>query len=200
MNTLRRTGDSRCAGSRARFLPSLACILAAALGVSACATLRVGSDYDRGTAFASYHSFVWLPRENYGTRNPLVVQRTREAIQSELERKGYSLASDAADAQFAVDFTIGSRERVDVSAYPAPYGGPWYWYGRGWWGYPYWGTGVDVHRYREGILAIDVFDAHTHRPVWHGWARKALTEADMERSGQAIREAVDAVLARFPPE
>ena len=94
---------------------------------------------------------------------------------------------------------IGARERTDIHTYPAPYSGPWYWYGRRWWGYPYWGTGVDVHQYREGVLAVDAFDAKSHKPVWHGWAEKPLTHRDMEESGQSIREAADAVLAKFPP-
>jgi hypothetical protein len=56
-----------------------------------------------------------------------------------------------------------------------------------------------VRQYREGTLSIDVFDAHSHRPVWHGWAKKELTRNDMEHSAEAIRKAVDSVLAKFPP-
>jgi len=52
--------------------------------------------------------------------------------------------------------------------------------------------------YREGTLSIDVFDAHTHRPVWHGWAKKELTREDQEHSEAPIRAAVAAVLAAFP--
>jgi hypothetical protein len=95
-----------------------------------------------------------------------------------------------------VDFTIGARERTDIQSYPAPYTG--WWYG-GWWGYSYWGTAVDVRQYREGTLSIDLFDAHSHKPVWHGWARKELSRADMEQSEAPIRAAVAAVLSRFPP-
>jgi hypothetical protein len=58
---------------------------------------------------------------------------------------------------------------------------------------------VDVRQYREGTLSVDVFDAHTHRPVWHGWAKKELTRSDMQNSTQAINNAVQAVLAKFPP-
>ena len=177
----------------------LACALAILLGLSACETLRIGSDYDRATDFSRYHSFAWLPREDYGVRDPLIVQRARDAIQSRLEQKGYRYESDREAADFAVDFTIGAHQRTLVRSYPAPYRGPWFWYGPHWWGYPYWGTGVDVQQYREGVLAIDVFDAKTHRAVWHGWARKPLSGKDMEQSGQSIREAVDAVLAKFPP-
>jgi hypothetical protein len=169
------------------------------VAVVGCASLRVGSDYDRRASFAGYHSFTWLPRAHSRTRNPLTVQRARDAIQVELIRKGYTLASDAASADFAVDFTIGSRARMDVHAYPAPYFGSWYVGGPGWWGYPYWGSQIDVREYREGTLSIDVFDARSRRPVWHGWAKKELSQSDLERSEKPIREAVEAVLMKFPP-
>ena len=184
---------------RVRALAGLAFALAVMLGLSACETLRVGSDYDRSADFGAYHSFSWLPREDYAGGNPLVIERARKAIETRLEQKGYTLVTNPEAADFAVDFTIGAHERTDIRAYPAPYGGPWYWYGPRWWGYPYWGTGIDVRQYREGALSIDVFDAKTHKPVWHGWARKDLTRRDMEDSGQSIREAVDGVLAKFPP-
>lgn len=169
-----------------------------ALALAACESLRVSSDYDHAASFAGYHSFAWLAREHHGSANPLVVQRAHDAIQAELTARGFTYSADAAAADFVVDFTIGSRERTDVQSYPAPYTGPGGW-APGWWGYPYWGTEVDVRQYREGTLSIDVFDARSHRAVWHGWARKELTRADMENSQAPIRAAVAAVLARFPP-
>ena len=192
------TGRSRL-GHRRWVLPGIALLLPLLLVLTACETLQVGSDYDRSATFSNYHTFTWLPRNNYGIANPLVLEQTRDAIQSALERKGYRYVSGTQPADFAVDFTIGSRERTDVRTYPQPYAGPWVWYGPRWWGYPYWGTGVDVYHYREGILGIDVFDARTHRPVWHGWAQKPLSRQDRENSAEPIRKAVDAVLARFPP-
>lgn len=175
--------------------------LSVALILTACATLHVGSDYDRAASFAHYHTFAWMPPHTriYESPNPLVVQRAHDAIQEALTTKGYRLVSDPADADFVVDFTIGARERTDLYSYPAPYGGPWVWAGPYWWGAPYWGSEVNVHRYREGTISVDFFDGRTHRPVWHGWARKELTRDDMEHSASSIREAVDSVLARFPP-
>lgn len=170
-----------------------------AVVLSVCTTLRVGSDFDRSADFSSYHAFSWLPRTHYDTRNPLVPERAREAIQSGLAQKGFTYTNDAASADILVDFTIGARERMDISSYPAPYAGPWFG-GYPWWGYPYWGNEVDVRQYREGTLSIDVFDARTHKPVWHGWARKELTQADLERSEAPIRQAVQQVLENFPPK
>jgi len=166
--------------------------------LAGCTSLRVGNDYDRSASFSGFHRFAWMPREHHGATNPLVVQRAHDAIQMELTRKGYSLVNEPNAADFLVDFTIGSRERMDVQSYPSQFMQP-YWGPAGWWGYHYWGTDVDVRQYREGTLSIDVFDAHAHRPVWHGWAKKELTQADRDRSEGPIKTAVDAVLASFPP-
>ena len=172
--------------------------LAAALVVTGCASLKVATDYDRSADFSGFHRFALMPREHHGSRNPLVVQRAQDAIEAELARKGFSYISDPAAADFVVDFTIGSQERMDVQSYPSAYVGP-YWGYSGWWGSHYWGNEIDVHQYREGTLSIDVFDAHTHKPVWHGWARKELTQSDQEHSEGPIHAAVKAVLSTFPP-
>lgn len=171
-----------------------------ALILSACSTLQVGSDHDPGTNFSSYKSFTLMQRSHTGVSNPLVPVRVSDAIKADLLSKGYVQATDPATADFTVDFTIGVRERTDVNAYPDPYAGPaWGWGARGWWGGPYWGTSVDVSQYHEGTLSVDIFDAHSHRPVWHGWAKKELTRSDMENSTQSIQNAVASVLAKFPP-
>ena len=167
--------------------------------MAACASLRVGSDFDRSASFAGYHTFSLIARQHHGSTSPLVVQRARDAIQAELIRKGFSYTNEPGKSEFVVDVTIGAHERMEVESYPTPYGGPWYGVGPGWWGYPYWGSQVDVHMYREGTLGIDIFDAVTHKPVWHGWATKPLSKADMEQSEAPIRAAVAAVLERFPP-
>jgi hypothetical protein len=177
-------------------------VAAVALAMAGCATLQVGSDYDRHVDFSKYRTFAIMQRQHQEAHNPLAVQRAEDDITQALIGKGFQQANDAASADFAVDFTIGSRERIDINSYPQPYaargwagwgGGP------GWWGGPYWGNTIDVRQVREGTLSIDVFDAHTRRPVWHGWAKRDLSRSDIEQSEAPIREAVQAVLAKFPP-
>ena len=170
----------------------------AALALIGCATLQVGSDYDKSVSFANYHAFALMQREHKDTDNPLVPVRAEDAIRDELTRRGYQLVSDPASADFVVDFTIGSQERTQVTSYPYPYAGPW-WGGGYWWGGPYWGGGIDTYTYQEGTLSIDVFDGHTHRPVWHGWAKKTLSQSDIEHSEGPIKQAVAQVLGKFPP-
>ncbi len=179
------------------FMTAVASVVALGM-LQACTTLRVGSDFDHGAAFSGYHSFALMQREHHGSRNPLVVQRARDAIEQGLARKGYAYVTDPGTADFIVDFTIGARDRMDIQSYPSPYTDRILWGSPGWWG-PYWGSAVDVHTYREGTLSVDVFDGRTHKPVWHGWAKKELSRSDTEQSEAPIRGAVDAVLAQFPP-
>src|SRR5690348_10243771 len=106
---------SRCAG-----LLVSSVIGVAVAGLAACATLQVGSDFDRSADVTGYRAFAWMPREHYGTKNPLIVQRTRDSIQSVLTSKGLKYVDDAGKADFLVDFTIGARDRTDVRSYPVP--------------------------------------------------------------------------------
>jgi uncharacterized protein DUF4136 len=180
--------------------PRFAAVAIVLLLASACSTLQVGSDYDHAATFQHYKTFTVMQRAHHGSSNPLVAVRASDAIKADLQQKGFIEASDPSKADFTVDFTIGAQERTDINTYPEPYMGPaWGWGSMGWWGGPYWGTGLDVRQYHEGTLSVDVFDTHTHRPVWHGWAKKELTRKDIENSAEPIRNAVAAVLAKFPP-
>jgi hypothetical protein len=189
----RGTGASHSPSSRASCYRSSAFALLCATALISCASIRVGNDYDRSTEFTHYRTYTWLPREHFGNHNPLVVRHAHEAIDAELKRKGFVLAEKGTTADIAVDFTVGSRERLQIQSYPTSYRGPWMW------GRPYFGNQIDVNRYREGVLAIDVFDAQTHQPIWTGWAAKLISQSDMENSEDTVRSAASAVLAEFPP-
>jgi len=173
--------------------------LGALVLLAACETMRVASDYDRSATFDHYRTFALIQRPHQQPGNPLVVQRTQDAIRGYLVGRGYMYVADPAQADFAVDFTIGSRERTQIQSYPAPWGGPGWSGRRGWWGSPYWGDTIDVRQFTEGTLSIDVFDGKTSRPVWHGWAQKTLSRSDIENSQGPIQRAVSAVLEKFPP-
>ena len=175
-------------------------LLALALLAGCVASPEVGSDADSNANFASYHSFALMPRDRVvvsvppdAMRNPLVIARIEDEVKQGMQRKGYTL-TDPMSADLLVDFTIGARERIDVHSRPGGFGpGP----GPGPGGL--WGNEIDVRQYREGTLAIDAFDVHTLRPVWHGWAQKELTRKDVEQSSASIHDAVESVLAKFPP-
>ena len=55
--------------------------------------------------------------------SPLLEGRIMSAIQRELQAKGYDYVEGAEYADFAIAFTVGSREKIRVDTYPTYYRG-----------------------------------------------------------------------------
>ena len=185
-------------------------VVATAL-IGGCATgFDATFDHDPANDFTAYKTFAWVSENpmKVGTvtriPSPLLESQIMTTVESALGVKGYKLISDVESADFALSFTIGSREEIKVDSYPsmsAGYGGVGYPSRWGAWGGPYYGYGTEttVRQYTEGMLAIDVFDVKDRRPVWHGVASKRISDSDRKDSGATIQAAVDAILIGFPP-
>jgi hypothetical protein len=164
--------------------------LAVILALAACSTgPKVTVDFDPAADLRSYSSYSWAYVATPPGMNPLLFQRVKEAIDRTLRSRGYM---ESANAQFAIAFTIGSRDRVEVTDLGTY--GPYY---RRWggWQTPY--SQVDIRDVTDGTLVIDIYDATTKRPVWHGKATKEIRPSQVDQ--MLIDEAVAAVLAKFPP-
>jgi hypothetical protein len=172
-----------------------------AMLICSCATpMRARADFDSRNDFSRYQSFAWIaddpliaPAGSAERVSPLNRRRIVEAIESQLAAKGFRKSADAASADFVLSYTVGARDRIDVQSYPVRFRSAWGW------GWTYVGREADVSTYREGTLAIDVFDGRTNQPVWHGWATKRITERDVANAAEQIPIAVAAILAKFPP-
>jgi len=162
-----------------------------------CAGVQARSDFDPNAHFDTYRSFAWLGEPGTltggaGTEgvDPLLARRIRESIESQLEARGYRKLDDPAAADFAVSFSVGRQEKIQIESGPTLGGGR---YGYGGW---YAGS-VSATSYTEGTLAIDIFDGKSHLAVWHGWASKRVNQTT-DRA-VLVDEAVSAILAKFPP-
>ncbi|TCM20860.1 uncharacterized protein DUF4136 [Novosphingobium sp. PhB165] len=165
--------------------------LALAALLTACAsTPTVNFDSDPNANFASFRTYSWAYRKVPNGMNPLLTERIRASIDTELANRGFTQA-DPGD--FAVGFTIGSRDRVEVTDFGSygPYFRPW----GGWSGWG--GSRVDVRNVTDGTLVIDIYDTRTKAPVWHGTATQQVTQSSVTQ--EKIDTAVRAVLAKFPP-
>lgn len=175
-------------------------LLLGLLALSGCATVDTGAHYDETNDFGAYETFSWVDDDPYvrddGTRvSPLSQRKIEEAIRSELQRLGYTYVEDRNDADFAIAYTVGTRERIRPDHYPTHFRGPWGWH------VPF--SRYHVHEYRphsytRGTLGVDVFDGESGQPVWHGWAEKTITESDREDPSEAIRESVAKLFEEFP--
>lgn len=175
-------------------------VIVLALVCAGCAgvvPIGADSDYDSSANFTSYKSFGWLSDKpllltDATLTSPQFQGRAMDAIRRSLEAKGYRFEADVEQADFAVAFTLGTREQIRVNAYPTQYEGTWTWGGP----VP---QAADVRNYTEGTLSIDLFDVRLRRPVWHGWATRTISYADRTNPSPVIAEVVDAILVQFPP-
>ena len=185
----------------------------ASLGLTACAsTFEASYDSDPAQDFSSYKTWGWISEHpmvlSGGDRvpNPLLEPRIMAFLETGLAAKGYTRVEDPETADFAVSFTVGSREQLRVDSYPSTYAG----YGMGGypgWGGPYYGYGYGVgmgtetrvRQTTKGMLALDVFDVQKRQPVYHSVATKTISDSDRKKIDETVQAAVDAVLQAFPP-
>jgi len=157
-------------------------------------SLIVHHDYDRAADFARLETFDWVrswhrrsPADLHDS-NPFLDSRIRQAIEAELLehglRKARGTAPDmlvayyaATDAMIDAD-TVGEFEMAWSNS-----------------------TGTrSVRLYEPGTLVIDMADARTRRAIWRGWGRGAFGHGtNAAREDESLRQAVDMILAAFPP-
>ncbi len=170
---------------------------------SGCApSARITSDYDDNIDFTTYRTFDWMtppgeiedPLGGY----PTVALRIKNAIENNLEEKGFAKVESGPDFYVVYHASIKhklSRAYIDTWGYYYP---RYRRYPPGRRGYPptAWGF-VYVDAYDEGTLVIDIVDAQTNELAWRGTATG--TVGDPRRAREKINEAVHLILESFPP-
>jgi hypothetical protein len=114
--------------------------------------------------------------------NPLNEERLRTAIAAHLSGP---VQPPGSEADCLVGYGIGENYYVD-GAWPYGYG---WGYGWGWYG-PY--------VYREGIIAIDLYDAKSRQPMWHASVDQSLNGVDGGEADKRINAAVAALFTKYP--
>jgi len=171
------------------------------VGGSGCA-LQARSDVDTRASLSSCHSFRFgetrADRAEYAPAfaNPLNEKRLRESIQTNLVAHGLQPAAEAALADCAVGYSIGSRLAVDPGYPRVGWGFGLGWGRRGMASSVAWDAGP--YDFREGRIAVNLFDAHTHEPLWHAYVDEDVTRLTGGEAEQRINAAVAAIFAKFP--
>jgi Domain of unknown function (DUF4136) len=162
---------------------------------TACTYLRVTSDVNPGLGTSHCHTYAWAgvfhAKDGIAltVANPLNETRLRGAIAANLQSKGVQPAT--AEADCLVGYGIGVQTVVEGGY---PYG--WGWAGGrgfygGWgWDYPY--------VYREGIVAVDLYDARSRQPLWHASVDQNFVGLTGEAADNKIKAAVAAIFTKYP--
>jgi hypothetical protein len=163
---------------------------------AACTYLRVTSDVNPGIGASRCHTYAWAgafhanPGVAQNVANPLNETRLRGAIAANLQAKGVQPAT--AEADCLVGYGIGVQTVVE-GGYPYDWG----WAGRrgfyggwGWNDYPY--------VYREGVVAVDLYDARSRQPLWHASVDQNVAGLTGEAADNRIKAAVAAIFTKYP--
>ncbi|MEM9304507.1 MAG: DUF4136 domain-containing protein [Pseudomonadota bacterium] len=184
----------------------LAVVGAALLGGCTSAPYKTDFDYNPEVIFTNYRTWAWIDdtpmAEGEGTPvNPLIQGRIMFHIEEEMSMKGFRKVDNVEDADMAVAFSVGARDKIKVNSYPSTFHGGYSRWGYGWgYGYGYPAREVDVRQYTEGQVAIDIFDVKRKEPVYHGFATGNVREnRTREEREQLIDDIIRDILLTFPP-
>src|SRR5437879_9400811 len=124
---------------------------------------QVKTDYDHSANFGQYKTYSW---EKVQTKDPLLVDRIKDAVNSTLAAKGWTLVPSGGDVEvFAIETT---QNQQTLDTFYNGFGG-----GRRWGGFG--DATTTVETYRVGTLVIDLFDAKTEKLLWRGSSSDTLS-------------------------
>jgi hypothetical protein len=176
--------------------------LAVVMGVIACSTVEISSDYDPKADFSKYSTFKFL--ESKEIKSDLVRDRIEGAITTQLTAKGLKLVQGTSDLLVAYHARLDKETQLDTTSFGYGWGGGWGgYYGRAAY-YPYGGVGTSTTTVREipvGTLFVDLVDATKKEMVWQGSASATLDpKATADDKDYRVNDAVKKMFSRFPPQ
>ncbi|MBE7628454.1 DUF4136 domain-containing protein [Tenacibaculum piscium] len=157
--------------------------------ITSCVSVNVATDYDTKVNFKNYKTFAFYKKGiDKATISDLDKRRIMRAIEQELTAKGMT-KSDSPD--ILVSIFTKSTERIMVT--DNFYGGFYYPY--------YYGINpIQVSKYTQGTLFIDILDAQKKELVWQGIGTGTLSTRNVEQKQARIKEFVAEIMAVYPPE
>ena len=147
------------------------------------------TDYDRNTDFRQYRTYSW---EGIQTRDPLLVDRIKAAVNADLETKGWRLVETGSDvAVMAMETT---QDHQTLNTFYDGFGGGWRWRGFGGFGE----STTTVETYKVDTLVVDLFEAHTKKLIWRGSSSDSLFSKS-DKNIKNLDKEVHTMCSHFPP-
>ena len=152
---------------------------------------QVKTDYDRSANFALYKTYSW---EHVETKDPLNVDRIKNAVNAVLAARGWTLVDSGADvAVLAMEIT---RDQQTLNTFYDGFGGGWGWRRFGGGGFGEATTTTDT--YKVGTVVVDLFATKTKQLIWRGAASDTLSN-NSDKNIKNLNESVDKMFKHFPP-
>jgi hypothetical protein len=167
--------------------------IAAAVGLALVLTAvsfaqDVKTDYDHSANFSQYKTFSW---QKVQTKDPLLVDRIKDAVNSALSAKGWTLVPSGGDVEvFAIETT---QNQQTLDTFYNGFGG-----GRRW-GFGGFGDATTtVDTYKVGTLVVDLFDGKTQKLIWRSSSSDTLSNK-ADKNTKNLDKGVNKMFQHFPP-
>ncbi|MGB3586015.1 MAG: DUF4136 domain-containing protein [Tunicatimonas sp.] len=172
-------------------------IIAISLLLVRCTTsYSVLTDYDRDAEFSDYTTFYWadeFQQEHSKIEgneplfyNTLIKKRLKEAIQREMEGRGYALSSERPDLLVNSQVVVENRISGSQNYNPGFYG---WWVGGS-------SFNSNISQAKEGDVVIDLIDREQKQLVWQGYAPGVL-EVNMDNREETLKNAVTLIFSEY---
>src|SRR5258708_16905011 len=139
-----------------KFLSKIAASIGLTLVFTAASFAQhVKTDYDHSANFGQYKTYSW---EKVQTKDPLLVDRIKDAVNSTLASKGWTQVPSGGDVAIVAIETTRNQQTIDTF-----YNG---FGGRRWGGFG--DATTTVETYKVGTLVVDLFDVSTKKLIWRG--------------------------------
>lgn len=180
----------------------------ASLFLAGCAgtvPVDVSTDYDKAVNFNQHTTFKWYQekpaarRDTTRTYDTFMDQRIRNAVESNLGRKGLRRTEATPNLFIAYDVKVVTRQEIRPDYTYAPG-----WYGYGYWygyrydyGYSRFARPMTIDQYKDGTIIIDIIDAKDNQLIWRGWGQMEVGSANVSEA--EINRIVGKILEKYPP-
>src|ERR1700737_3837583 len=150
----------------------------------------VKTDYDHNANFSQYKTYSW---EKVQTKDPLQVDRIKDAVNAALSAKGWTQVESGGDVSvMAIEIT---QNQQTLNTFYNGFGG-----GRRWGGFGGFGDATTTtETYQVGTLVVDLFDAKTKNLIWRGSSSDTLSSKP-DKNTKNLDKGVQKMFAHFPPE
>src|SRR3977135_1671280 len=150
---------------------------------------HVKSDYDHSANFGQYKTYSW---EKVQTKDQLLVDRIKSAVNSALAAKGWTEVSSGGDVEvFAIETT---QNQQTLDTFYNGFGG-----GRRWGGLGGFGNATTtVETYKVGTLVVHLFEEKTDKLIWRISASDTLSD-NADKNTKNLGKGVTKMFKHFPP-
>src|SRR5437763_11925828 len=174
-----------------KFLPKIAASVGLTLALATVSfAQQVKTDYDHSANFGQYKTYSW---EKVQTKDPLMVDRIKDAVNASLTAKGWTQVDSGGDVcVVAMEIT---KNQQTLNTFYDGFGGGWRWRGMGGFGE----ATTTTENYQVGTLVVDLFDAKTKNLIWRGSSSDTLSN-NPDKNTKNLDKEVKKIFAHFPPE